>query len=114
MFNFFKKKNGPDFSEIDSLEKAVEAGRTGALMPMLLMPESFGGIADELNVVYVPAWAVKQKESIDIGTILPLAQAGKITKYSARPVYKGACFIPSAIVIRAHEPGDFSATVEIW
>jgi hypothetical protein len=115
MFDFFrKKKSGTDFSEIDSREKAEEASRTGALMPLMLMPESFGGAAVGMNIVYVPAWAVEQKERIDIGIILPLAQAGKITKYSAQPTYKGASFIPSAIVIRAHEPGDFSATVEIW
>jgi hypothetical protein len=45
MRDFLKnKKNGPDFSEIDSLEKAADAGQTEVLMPMLVMPDSFSRI----------------------------------------------------------------------
>lgn len=34
-----EKKNDADFPGVDSIEKAADAGRTGALMPMLLMPD---------------------------------------------------------------------------
>lgn len=81
---------------------------------MLLMPEEFGGEAVALNVVFVPAWAAEQKHRIDMGTILPLGESGRISKYSAQPAYKGDSFIPSTIAVRAYEPGDFTATIEIW
>ena len=115
MINWFKgKAKGPDFSGIDSREKAEAAAKQGHLVPVLLMPKEFGGVPDGLNVVFVPAWAAEQKQRIDQGTILPLAQEGKITKYSATPAYKGKSFIPSSITVHAHEPANFTATVEIW
>ncbi|GAB3390347.1 hypothetical protein [Lysobacter fragariae] len=116
MFDWFKKKKlaGPDFSSLNSREKAEAAARQGELVPMLLMPEEFGGEPIDLNVVFVPAWAAEQKNRIDMGTILPLGQSGKISKYSAQPSYKGDSFIPSSVTVRAYEPGDFTATIEIW
>ncbi|MFI8616461.1 hypothetical protein ACIGHN_13250 [Acidovorax sp. NPDC077693] len=116
MFNWLKKKNsaGPDFSALDSNEKVKAAAAAGQLVPMLLMPEEFGGPREGMNVVYVPAWAAEQKRQIDLGTVIPLAQQGTFTKYAAEPKYKGNSFVPSAITVRAHEPGDFTATVDIW
>lgn len=81
---------------------------------MPLMPEQFGGPAEGMNVVFVPAWAAELKQRIDLDTILPLAQQGNITQYAAEPRYKVNSFVPSSVVIRAHNPGDFTATVEIW
>lgn len=115
MLSWFKKKQaGPDFSALDSLEKVQAAAADGRLLPMLLMPEEFGGPAEGMNVVFVPAWAAEQKQQIDLGTVMPLAQQGKITQYAATPQYKGRSFVPTSVVIRAHDPGDFTATVEIW
>lgn len=116
MFDWFKKKKsaGPDFSSLNSREKAEAAARQGDLAPMLLMPEEFGGEPIGPNLVFVPAWAAEQKHRIDVGTVLPLAESGKISKYSAQPSYKGDSFIPSSITVRAYEPGDFTATIEIW
>lgn len=116
MFDWLKKKKpaGPDFSSVNSREKAEAAARQGDLVPMLLMPEEFGGEHNALNVVFVPAWAAKQKNRIDMGTVLPLGETGKISKYSAQPAYKGDSFIPSSITVRAYDPGDFTATIEIW
>lgn len=115
MFDWLKKKSsGPDFSSLDSREKAEAAARQGDLVPMLLMPEEFGGEPIGLNVVFVPAWAAEQKRRIDMGTILPLGESGKISKYTAQPAYKGNSFIPSSITVRAYEPGEFTATIEIW
>jgi hypothetical protein len=81
---------------------------------MLLMPEAFGGPPSGPNVVFVPAWVREQKERTDREIILPLAQSGQATKYSAEPAYKGDSFVPSSIKVRAHDPGDFSSTIEIW
>lgn len=116
MFGWFKKKNSADagFSSVNSREKAEAAARQGGLVPMLLMPEEFGGEYNALNVVFVPSWAAEQKHRIDMDTILPLGESGKISKYFAQPAYKGDSFIPSSITIRAYEPGDFTATIEIW
>ena len=115
MFDWFKKKSaGPDFSALDSREKAEAAARQGDLVPVLLMPEEFGGEPVALNVVFVPAWVAEQKHRIDVGTILPLGESGKISRYSAQPAYKGESFVPSSITIRAYDPGEFTATIEIW
>jgi hypothetical protein len=115
MLGWFRKRQaGPDFSTLDSREKVQAAVADGRLVPMLLMPEEFGGPAGGMNVVFVPVWAAAQKQRIDLGTVMPLAQQGNITQYAAEPRYKGSSFVPSSVVIRAHSPGDFTATVEIW
>ena len=58
MFGWLKKKkppaDGPDFSAIDSREKAEELFRRGELEMLFLMPLEFGGIDDPRNVVFVP------------------------------------------------------------
>ena len=110
MFGWFKKKqsSGPDFSSLNSREKAETAARQGDLAPMLLMPEEFGGEPIGPNLVFVPAWAAEQKHRIDMGTILPLAESGKISKYSAQPLTKvTALFLhpsPCARMDRATSP----------
>ena len=118
MFNWFKAKtdtkSGPDFSKLNSLAKVEAAAAAGELVPMLLMPEDFGGLPGGPNQVYVPSWAYEQKERIDLGTVLPLGQEGKITMYEANASYKGDSFVPSAISIRAYDPGDFSVSITIW
>ena len=116
MFGWFKKKNSghPDFSALNSREKVEAAASQGDLVPMLLLPEEFGGHPGEPNIVFVPAWAAEHKQTIDMGTILPLGESGKISKYSAKPAYKGDSFVPSAITVRAYEPGDFTVTINIW
>lgn len=59
MFGWFKKKsprpNGPDFSAIDSREKAEELFRRGEMEKLFLMPLEFGGTDDPRNTLYVPA-----------------------------------------------------------
>lgn len=116
MFDWFKKQQpaGPDFSALDSQEKVEAAARRGDLFPMLLMPEVFGGPSGGPNVVFVPAWAAEKKHRLDMETIVPLAQAGKISRYSAQPAYKGSSFVPASITVRAHDPGDFVTTIDIW
>lgn len=115
MFEWFKKnKSGPDFSGIDSREKAEALIQKGELQKLLLLPSEFGGQDVPPNVVYVPAFAVELKASTDQNVILPLAQEGKITRYSATPEYVVKSFIPAAINIVASEPGAFTYRVAIW
>lgn len=115
MFNWFKKKPAaPDFASLNSQEKVETAAQQGDLAPMLLVPEEFGGQPSGPNLVFVPAWAVEQKRWIDTGTVMPLAESGKVSQYSAKPAYKGDSFVPASITIRAHEPAEFTATIEIW
>ena len=115
MLNWFKKKQaGPDFSTLDSRHKIQAAVSADQLVPLLLMPEEFGGHAVEVNTVFVPSWAAEEKRRIDLGVIVPLAKEGKVSRYTAEPIYNGSSFVPSKVVIRASDPGEFSATVEIW
>ena len=118
MFGWFKKKspqpNGPDFSGIDSREKAEELFRRGDLEKLFLMPLEFGGQDIPVNTLYVPVGLAEVKVGIDNNVIGPLAAEGKITKYSATPEYQGNSFIPIAIKIVASDPGEFVTTINIW
>ncbi|MFO0826164.1 MAG: hypothetical protein U0792_24115 [Gemmataceae bacterium] len=118
MFGWFKKKSpqptGPDFSGIDSREKAEELFRRGDLEKLFLMPLEFGGQDIPVNTLYVPVGLAAVKAGIDNGVIGPLAAEGRITKYTATPEYQGNSFIPIAIKIVASDPGEFSTTINIW
>lgn len=118
MFGWFKKKshqpNGPDFSEIDSQAKAEELFRGGDLEKLYLMPLEFGGQDIPVNILYVPIGLAAIKTGIDNNVIGPLADEGRITKYTATPEYQGKSFIPIAIKIVASDPGEFSTTINIW
>src|SRR5215813_1373913 len=110
MFGWFKKKpkpNGPDFSEIDSQEKAEGLFRRGDLERLFLMPIEFGGEDNPLNTLYVPVGTAAVKSGIDNNVIGPLAAEGRITKYTATLEYQGNSFIPIAIKIVASDPGEF-------
>ena len=115
MFGWLKKKNtGPDYSGVDSKEKAEELFQKGELQKLLLLPSEFGGEDVPPNVVFVPAFVVELKASTDQNIIMPLAQEGKITRYSATPEYEGKSFIPAVINIVASEPGAFTYKLAIW
>src|SRR5262245_46380294 len=118
MFGWFRKKSpqphGPDFSDIDSREKAEALFRRGGLEKLFLMPLEFGGQDNPLNTLYVPVGVADIKAGIDNNVIGPLAAEGKITKYTAKPEYQGKSFIPIAINITASDPGHFTTTINIW
>jgi hypothetical protein len=118
MFGWFKKKSppphGPDFSAIDSREKAEALFRRGELEKLYLMPLDFGGTDDPHNVLYVPVGIAAIKDEIDANVIAPLAEEGTITQYRAVPEYQGRSFIPIAIQVVASDPGQFSSTINIW
>ena len=117
IFDWFKSKAkppGPDFSEVDSLEKAEALYKSGALGKVLLMPSEFGGPDFGPNVVYVPVDIVALKQPMDRNVIAPMVASGKVTRYSAMPEYQGASFIPKAIKVEASDPGQFSSVIRIW
>jgi hypothetical protein len=117
MFGWFKKKPrppGPDFSAIDSQEKAVELFRRGELEKLFLMPLEFGGQDNALNTLYVPIGVAAIKSGIDNNVIAPLVAEGKVSQYKAEPEYQGDSFIPIALKITAWDPGQFTTTINIW
>jgi hypothetical protein len=117
MLGWFKKKSpppGPDFSRIDSREKAEELFRRGDLEKLFLMPLEFGGEDNALNTLYVPIGVGEIKASTDNNVIGPLVSEGVVSRYKAEPEYQGDSFIPIAIKITAWDPGEFTCTLNIW
>jgi hypothetical protein len=117
MFGWFKKRSkhsSPDFSDINSREKAEELLRRGELEVLYLQPLDLGGQDHPLNTLYVPVGTAAIKASTDNNVIVPLAEEGKITKYKAVPEYHGDSIIPIAITIIASDPGEFTMTINIW
>lgn len=109
-----RRPAGPDYSAVTSREEAARLAGTGELVPMLLVPEIFGGDANPANVVFVPSFAAELKRRADENIIRPLAGQGKITRYTATPSYAGKSFVPVAVTVRAFEPGAFTETIRIW
>jgi hypothetical protein len=106
---------GPDFSHVTSQAQAEELAQAGQLEKLLLLPEIFGGQPDlPHNIVYVPVGLTEVKRYIDESIILPLAQEGTVTRYSATPEYAGDSFIPTAITVTASDPGSFTTTIAVW
>ena len=105
---------GPDFSAIDSEEKAEAMSRRGELEPLLLLPREFGGEECRENTVFVPRGLADAKRRVDLGVILPLVQDGKVERYAATPEYQGASFIPVSIKIVATGTTTFTTTINIW
>ena len=117
MFSWFKKKpkpNGPDFSQVNSREKAEELFRRGELEKLFLIPLEFGGVDNPLNRLNVPLGVAEIKSRIDNNIIGPLVSEGKVSQYKAEPEYQGKSFIPIAIKITAWDPGEISSTINIW
>lgn len=105
---------GPDFSEIDSREKAEALVVRGELTPMLLLPEMFGGEPVPHNIAFVPPFAAQLKHSADVDIVRPLAEEGKISRYNVEPRYVGSSFVPVVLKLVAHDPGKFVQTIRIW
>jgi hypothetical protein len=116
-FSWFKKKQdapkGPDFSAIDSAEKARAAYERGELSMIYLFPLDFGGVEGEINRLYVPASVTMLKERFD-NMVVDLFEQGLLTSYNAHPEYKGNSFIPSAIVMEAKGKGGITERIEVW
>lgn len=117
MLGWFKKKpqspNGPDYSEVDSREKALALHQKGELVRMYLFPIEFGGQEAEMNCVYVPEFAALLKGRFD-NLVGDLLEDGKVSSYSAAPEYRGKSFVPCALVLEAKGEGGITERVEIW
>ena len=105
---------GPDFSMVDSREKAEALFEKGELEKLFVMPLQFGGLDVPENVLYVPPDVVAMKASIDNNVIAVLVEDRKVTRYAAEPEYDGKSFVPIAIKIIASQPGNFATTINIW
>jgi hypothetical protein len=117
-FGFFKGKRSndkvsPDFSGIDSNEKAMELYNKGQLSKVFLMPLEFGGQDGPMNCLYVPEVVVELKSAFDL-SLENLLIEGKNLGYSASPEYKGKSFIPSKLNITVTGDVQFKETIEIW
>ena len=108
------ERPGPDFSHVDSLEKAEQLAARGELTRLHLMPLEFGGVDDPRNVVHVPPFVVDLKHGIDTNVVRPLIEQGQVRSYEATPQYEGASFVPCAIEIRASDPQEFRTSLKIW
>jgi len=109
-----KSSKGPDFSKIDSQKKAIKLVSKGELEKCFLLPIEIGGQDIPQNYVFVPIGFSKIKSDIDNNIVAPLAKEGKITEYSATPIYQGKSFIPIAIDVFASNPGEFNSRINIW
>jgi hypothetical protein len=109
-------QNAPDFSAIDSVDKAASLAQQGQLEKIHLFPVEFGGENIPQNIAYVPVGLAQVKAHFD-GTVAKMLEQGNVTQYSANPEWKGRSFVPARINIRAWHPersGEFNYTMEIW
>lgn len=62
---FKAKRTWPNCASLDTHDKLAAAARSGHVVRLLLTPTEFGGMPDEDNLVYVPAWVAGYKAMID-------------------------------------------------
>lgn len=103
----------PDYSRIDSHEKAQQLYAQKALVKLHLMPLDWGGEDVAMNIIYVPEFVLEEKARID-GTIEELLAAGHNLSYSASPEYKGSSIIASKLVIQVSGDRQMEAAIDIW
>ena len=107
-------KHGPDFSAVDSREKAMAMVEAGTLETLWLMPPEYGGVDDPRNILYVPKGIAEVKRRTDLNIIAPLIQSGDVQYYEATPEYRGNSFVPMALDISATDPKKFRTQIAIW
>jgi hypothetical protein len=103
----------PDYSHIDSKEKAEQLYARKELVKLHLLPLDWGGEDAALNTIYVPEFAFEQKCTID-AMIEELLEAGYNLSYTASPEYKGNSFIASKLLIKVRGDRELDASIEIW
>lgn len=116
LFDFFKKKKElPDFSYIDSMNKAREEYEKGNLERIYLIAPKFGGSENEDNTVYVPLGIKQVKEGYD-NTIAHLIKIGYKMSYNCKLEYKNGSVIPSKIYMITKKNGEeeITNTTNIW
>ncbi len=106
----------PDFSDIDSIEKAVNMSKDNLLEPLYMMPLRFGGKAAAENTLYVPIGVSQIKESID-NIVEELLIDKLVSGYKCDIKYKEKSVIPSEIKIVASDSEGtevFAPVINIW
>ncbi|WP_445383002.1 hypothetical protein [Robiginitalea sp. IMCC43444] len=106
-------ENGPDFSDIDSIEKAIALYEKGELSKIYMMPLEFGGEDIPANTLYVPEFVQEFKEGFD-RIVEKLLLDGKKLSFDANPEYKGRSFIPSRLTLEVSGEAEFIETIDIW
>ena len=109
-------ENAPDFSHIDSKEKAEALFKKGELEKILLFPSEFGGEDIPPNTLYVPAGISVAKDSVT-RSLVQMVEDGSIDNLKVDVDYKGKSFIPSKIIMKAShstKSGQFNPTIEVW
>lgn len=109
------KKGEPDFSKVDSNEKAQKLCAKHILVPLYLMPLRFSGQPNEQNTLYVPPETVILKDRYD-NMVEKLLEEDKVNGYTCLPEYRGSSFIPCSLTIIAKKDGKevFVETIQIW
>lgn len=104
-----------NFSEINSMDKVIEACKKGLLKPMYIMPLRFNGKEISQNTLYVPEVAVMLKDSCD-DIVEELLNKGRVNGYEGIPEYKGNSLVPSklTIVTKMESKPIFTETINIW
>lgn len=111
--SFEPDNTSPDFSEIDSLEKAQQLYAQNILAKLYLMPLDFGGQDAPHNILYVPAVVSALKARFD-ALVEELLKQDKELSYSAEPEYKGRSFIPSKLHMRVSGDASLNESIDIW
>lgn len=106
-------ENGPDFSDIDSLEKAIDLYEKGTLAKIYMMPLEFGGEDIPANTLYIPAFVQEFKAGFD-SMVEKLLTDGKRISLDANPEYKGRSFIPSTLTLEITGEAELTETIHIW
>ncbi|WP_340062972.1 hypothetical protein [Ascidiimonas aurantiaca] len=106
-------ENGPDFSDIDSIEKVIELYEKGELFKIYMMPLEFGGGDSAENTLYVPEFVQKFKKQYD-KIVEDLLLDGKKLSFEATPEYKGRSFVPSKLKLVVTGDSEFTETIHIW
>ena len=106
-------KNGPDYSDIDNIEKAIELFKKGELSQIYMMPLEFGGEDSAENILYVPEFVETFKNKFD-KIVEDLLLDGKKLSFVATPEYKGKSFVPSKLKLVVTGDSEFTETINIW
>ncbi|AVH64074.1 MULTISPECIES: DUF6882 domain-containing protein [Nostoc cyanobionts] len=99
-------------ARVNSREAAIAAHLAGELEKVYLFPIEFGGIDDEVNIVYVSSLAAAEKKAFDV-EVGRLLEQGKVGNYEACPEYDDQSFIPSRIVVKASGSQLIQKTIEV-
>ncbi|HQV03537.1 MULTISPECIES: hypothetical protein [unclassified Novosphingobium] len=103
-----------DYSNVATRDDLLGHVETGSLVKMFLLPEIFGGEDRKENVVFVPPFAVDQKEELDSNTIRDLIMQRKINSYEAIPSFVGDSLVPSFVTVKVHGPEYFVFVIKVW